>query len=293
MKTINMKQKNVITCDCGCAIEYEHSDFVLRQTDDSGDFLAICVVCPECGCIHIRKPAELVEGDALLDTFKGAKPVLADSLENYSFKEIKVLAKEGKVRSGMCKTITLKDGSTAVLEVLGVEHDYLPGGGKASVTFGFRDLFGTARKKTGRVMNTECTNEGGWEKSEMRAYLNGDFFCLLPDDLTAEIVLVVKYTATSGNGKVESVTDKIFLPSEVEVFGTTKHSKEGEGEQYALFKDWKNRVKGYADGCYGCLWWLRSPCSGNSSFFCSVYSYGYCGNDMASYVSGVSPCFAI
>ena len=61
MKTINMKQKNIITCDCGCVIEYEHSDFVLRQTDDSGDFLAVCVICPECGCIHIRKPAELVK----------------------------------------------------------------------------------------------------------------------------------------------------------------------------------------------------------------------------------------
>ena len=292
MKTINMKQKNVITCDCGCAIEYEHSDFVLRQTDDSGDFLAVCVVCPECGCMHIRKPAELVEGDALLDTFKGAKPVLADSLENYSFKEIKGLAKEGKVRSGMCKTIALKDGSTAVLEVLGVEHDYLPGGGKSSVTFGFRDLFGTD-DNGGRVMNTECTNKGGWEKSEMRTYLNGDFFCLLPDDLAAEIVPVVKYTATSGKGKVESVTDKVFLPSEVEVFGTAKYSKEGEGEQYALFKDWKNRVKGYADGGYGRWWWLRSPYSGNSGNFCSVYGSGGYDDNNAGSSYGVSPCFAI
>ena len=292
MKTINMKQKNVITCDCGCAIEYEHSDFVLRQTDDSGDFLAVCVVCPECGCMHIRKPAELVEGDALLDTFKGAKPALADSLENYSFKEIKGLAKEGKVRSGMCKTIVLKDGSTAVLEVLGVEHDYLPGGGKASVTFGFRDLFGTD-DNGGRDMNIECTNKGGWEKSEMRAYLNGDFFCLLPDDLTTEIVPVVKHTATSGKGKVESVTDKVFLPSEVEVFGAPKYSKEGEGEQYALFKDWKNRVKGYADGGYGRWWWLRSPYSGYSYYFCIVNANGNYNYNHAYNTYGVSPCFAI
>ena len=53
-------------------------------------------------------------------------------LENYSFKDIKKLAKEGKVYAGMTKTIVLKNGFTAVLEVLGVEHDYLPGGGKAS-----------------------------------------------------------------------------------------------------------------------------------------------------------------
>jgi hypothetical protein len=213
-------------------------------------------------------------------------------LENYSFKDIKKLAKEWKVYAGMTKTIVLKNGFTVVIEVLGVAHDDLPDGGKASVTFGFRDLFGTD-DNGGRVMHTEYTNKGGWEKSEMRAYLNGDFFCLLPDDLTAEIVPVVKYTATSGKGKVESVTDKVFLPSEVEVFGTPKYSKEGEGEQYALFKDWKNRVKGYADGGYGRWWWLRSPYSGSSSTFCYVSSNGnYYGNS-ANYAYGVSPCFAI
>lgn len=291
MKTINMKQKNVITCDCGCAIEYEHSDFVLRQTDDSGDFLAVCVICPECGCIHIRKPAELVKYDALIDTFKGVKPAL-DLLEKYSFKEIKRLAREGKVRSGMGKSIVLKDGSTAVLEVLGVEHDYLPGGGKASVTFGFRDLFGSD-KNGGRVMNTKCTNKDDWETSEMRTYLNGDFFYLLPDDLTAEIVSVVKYAATSGKGKVEAVMDKIFLPSEVEVFGTLKYSKAGEGGQYDLFKDWKNRIKCYADGGRGRWWWLRSPASGNGRCFCVVCDDGDCISDYAGDIYGVSPCFAI
>jgi hypothetical protein len=213
-------------------------------------------------------------------------------LENYSFKDIRKLAKEGKVYAGMTKTIVLKNGFVTVLEVLGIEHDYLPGGGKASVTFGFRDLFGTD-DDGGRVMNTECTNKGGWEKSEMRAYLNGDFFCLLPDDLAAEIVPVVKYTATSGKGKVESVTDKVFLPSEVEIFGTPKYSKEGEGEQYALFKDWKNRVKGYTDGGYGRRWWLRSPYSGNSDGFCLVDSDGGYVNLNANSTFGVSPCFAI
>lgn len=213
-------------------------------------------------------------------------------LENYSFKDIKKLVKEGKVYAGMTKTIVLKNGFTVVIEVLGVAHDDLPDGGKASVTFGFRDLFGT-NDNGGRVMNTECTNKGGWEKSEMRAYLNGDFFCLLPDDLAAEIVPVVKYTATSGKGKVESVTDRVFLPSEVEVFGTPKYSKEGEGEQYALFKDWKNRVKGYADGGYGRWWWLRSPYSGDSYLFCIVSNYGSYSYHYAYSSRGVSPCFAI
>ena len=213
-------------------------------------------------------------------------------LENYSVKDIKKLAKEGKVYAGMTKTIVLKNGLTAVLEVLGVAHDDLPNGGKASVTFGFRDLLGTDRAG-GWAMNLECTNKGGWEKSNIRDYLNRYFFAILPDELVAEIVSVVKYTATSGGGNIESVTDKVFIPSEVEVFGTPNYSKEGEGEQYALFKDWKNRVKGYADGDYGRGWWLRSPYSGNSYNFCFVIGNGFCLNNFAYGTSGVSPCFAI
>lgn len=213
-------------------------------------------------------------------------------LENYSFKDIKKLAKEGKVYAGMTKTIVLKNGFTAVLEVLGVEHDYLPNGEKASVTLGFRDLLG-ADRTGGCAMNLECTNKGGWEKSNIRDYLNRYFFAILPDELVAEIVPVVKYTATSGGGNIESVTDKVFIPSEVEVFGTPKYSKKGEGEQYALFKDWKNRVKGYADGEYGRRWWLRSPSAGNNTGFCLVNADGSCNYYGAYNFHGVALCFAI
>lgn len=212
-------------------------------------------------------------------------------LENYSFKDIKKLAKEGKVYAGMTKTIVLKNGFTVVIEVLGVAHDDLPDGGKASVTFGFRDLLGTDRAG-GLAMSLEW-KKGGWEKSNIRDYLNRYFFAILPDELVAEIVPVVKYTATSGGGNIESVTDKVFIPSEVEVFGTPKYSKKGEGEQYALFKDWKNRVKGYADGEYGRGWWLRSPSEGYSFHFCIVRGYGGYDDKHASDSYGVAPCFAI
>lgn len=213
-------------------------------------------------------------------------------LENYSFKDIRKLAKEDKVYAGMTKTIVLKNGFVTVLEVLGIEHDDLPDGGKASVTFGFRDLFGTDRAG-GMVMNKEWTNKGGWEKSELREYLNKVFFALLPDELSAEIVSVVKYTATSGVGKVTPVVDKVFIPSEVEVFGTMKYSKKGEGEQYDLFRYWKNRVKGYIDGEYGRRWWLRSPCAGDSDGFCTVYYTGSNYDIDAGNSYGVVPCFAI
>lgn len=48
-----------------------------------------------------------------------------------------------------------------------------------------------------------------------------------------------------------------------------------------------------ADGGYGRWWWLRSPCSGDSSYFCSVGSGGGCNYYGAGYAGGVSPCFSI
>lgn len=127
--------------------------------------------------------------------------------------------------------------------------------------------------------------------SQLRKWLNEEFFEQLPDWLQKKIVPVVKKTYT--DGKIVETVDKIFIPSEIEVFGKTKYSKKGEGEQYEFFKEWHNRVKGYKDS--DCAWWhwLRSPGSGNNSNFCIVNSNGKYNSSLASANGWVAPCFAI
>ena len=58
MKTINTKNNNVITCDCGNVIEFDKTDYILQKTDESGVFYAIGVKCPVCGRREERNPLE-------------------------------------------------------------------------------------------------------------------------------------------------------------------------------------------------------------------------------------------
>ena len=148
-------------------------------------------------------------------------------------------------------------------------------------------------------MNDEATNEGGWKKSEMRRYLNEDVFKLLPQELQECIKPVVKTTyEPSTENKLTQTIDKLFLLSEVEVFGTARYSKEGEGRQYEGLQSLQERVLGYCPLTYkyepyACCYWLRSPCSGSGSGFCCVYANGGVTSSNAYGGYGVSPCFAI
>lgn len=218
-------------------------------------------------------------------------------LNDLSFAEIKKICEDGDASDyfsvGDSKEITLKDGSSATIEILDFYHDCVSEEVKAPITFGFRDLFGTDNDG-GHTMNEEWTNKGGWDKCGMRSYLNEEFIKLLPDDLLEIIQTVQKPIANNGDkGKIVLSADKIFIPSEIEVFGKLHFSRKGEGEQYSLFKDWKNRVKRYSDDEYGRWWWLRSPYSGSANSFCVVGSDGSCNYYLASYSYGVSPCFAV
>lgn len=286
MKTITKNQNNVIECTCGTVLEYDKSDLVLKGVEKT-DYYAISVVCPKCGKVHTVKPAEF-DSKALIGSVKARK-----QLSEMTYEELSKAAHSSNKRdifyiNDIIK-ITLKDGYVAELCVIGIDHDGVDG-----ITFNFVDLYGTD-EYGGHMMSTRSTNSTSWVDCSMRKYLNGEFFNLLPDKLQAIIKPVTKKTASNGSGKssiVETV-DKIFLLSEVEVFGKCKHSKSGEGEQYEGFKNWKDRVKGYPDGNCGCWYWLRSPSSVYNNSFCVVSYAGSCSINYADSTNGVVPCFTI
>lgn len=83
---------------------------------------------------------------------------------------------------------------------------------------------------------------------------------------------------------------KLFLFSEIEIFGSTTYSKAGEGSQYSYFATAANRIKYLSNGSGSAgWWWERSPHGSNSYHFCVVYSVGDAGTSSASYAGGV--CF--
>ena len=82
------------------------------------------------------------------------------------------------------------------------------------------------------------------------------------------------------------MSDKLFLLSEVEIFGQNIYSAAGEGTQHDYYKAGNSNVKnrnGSTDD-----WWERSPDAGDSAGFCAVDRYGNEGIYDAIEANGVA-----
>lgn len=117
---------------------------------------------------------------------------------------------------------------------------------------------------------TEGTGSiGGWEKSEMRAYLNDTIKPQIPALVRAAIKPVTKTHPAYNTNQVsftQTTTDEVWLPSYNEMFGSSSL-------YYPLFQNTNaNRIKKKAGVTSASWWWLRSAYDGNS--FYGVGSYG-------------------
>ena len=144
---------------------------------------------------------------------------------------------------GDTKDITV-GSETLTLVIIGFNHDDLASGGKAGITFGMKNLMATTRR-----MNASNTNSGGFTGSEMYSWLQNTLLPTLPSDLQAVLKSVNKKTsAGSQSATINTNSMKLFLFSEIEIFGSTTYSKAGEGSQYSYFATAANRIKYLANG---------------------------------------------
>lgn len=146
-------------------------------------------------------------------------------------------------------------------------------------------------------MNKTDTNVGGWTECARRIWCNSTYYNALPGWLRNLSKEVVKKTS-AGNGvsTIVNTNDKVFLASEVEIFGSTSYAKSGEGTQYQYYKDASANVykKPKWDNSSGSdQYWERSPNGSRHNSFCSVTNYGSKDYNVASYLCGVAPCLCI
>ena len=191
---------------------------------------------------------------------------------------------------GSEKDVVLTTGETLTMQIYGLGHDDLAGGGKARLTFGMKNLMAATR-----TMNSTNTNVGGYTGSQMYAWLMGTLYPALPADLLAVIKPVVKRTSAGGLSPVINTSSiPIFLLSEIEAFGTTQYSAAGEGTQYPIFTNAASRVKRLANGSGGNItWWCRSPHVGDAARFTTVSNFGDGTSHVASAEDGVCVAFCI
>lgn len=188
--------------------------------------------------------------------------------------------------------------------IIGIEHDDLVtpinGKTKAAITIQTERMLyldTTTKYNSSYDTSHECgymnslrTNEGGWQDCERRIWCNEVYKKCLPTYIQNMMKQVKKKTS----GGISN--DYAFLPSEIEIFGSTAHSFAGEGKQYQYFKNaTANRYKkprhgsGYVSGYY----WERSPFSSGSNSFCRVSLGGGADTGDANDTFGVVPCLCI
>jgi len=243
---------------------------------------------------------------------------------------------DGTLDGSQYKEVELESGLKTRVLVAGFNHDATPGGGKAGISFVFADAVALrGMNNNGGFDETSIPDDfdviGGWNASELRGWLNGDFASELPADLQAALADVVKRSLvvpareqelddtgtllSSVDSLVGEGTDRLWIPALAEVSGvkdnspTAKESPEwtaplkAEGSQYQLFHDAVVsersangvlvRALAGGDGA-ACRWWLRSA---EDWTYAQVLADGFIDRrddtPTAPTPQGVVPCFAI
>ena len=239
---------------------------------------------------------------------------IQDNVDNYSWSDLKAIADEiadaannggdpyavaakyhlgdedGAPTASSYKTVELKNGVTAKAYIVDYGcDDRADGKGKAGITFLFDDVAPFEAS-----MNKDGANSGGWKDSDLRKTLNKQFIKKLPKDLKNSIVKVKKLTNNSGvTTDVSSVTetkDALWLPSAMEIVGTTDIEDEtnglippqpdqvpvyeAEGKSYLLYQTIKLLYR--YDNDYPTAWTRSCDASQSGAFIayngCDLYS---------------------
>lgn len=217
---------------------------------------------------NILKGRTLIDGTGYDITFKPSyDPVFA----NNTWEQIIAACHNNEVpetwKVADQKPMTI-NGVDYQIDIIGKNHDdYSDGSGKAPLTFQLHDCYGETKN-----MNSSDTNRGGWTSCAMRSTHLPAILALMPIEVQDGIREVNKRTMLSSSIRPKTTADKLFLLSEIEIFGSVIYSSKGEGTQYDYYKAGNSKVKrrnGSDDD-----WWGRSPHDSDSTGFCYVTSGG-------------------
>lgn len=225
-----------------------------------------------------------------LQLTRGEPPATIDVFANNSWEEIIAACQSGSVPDswavGDSKAMTI-NGKDYQIDIIGKNHDTYTAGGTAPLTFQMHDCYAVPNR-----MNSSNTNAGGWTSCDMRSTHLPAILALMPSEVQAGIREVNKLTSAGNQSStINTTADKLFLLSEIEVFGSVTYSVSGEGGQYAYYSAGNSKVKKSTTYGYSAVWWERSPRRDDSACFCAVSDIGVAEYYIADNTPGVAFCF--
>lgn len=210
------------------------------------------------------------------------------------------------------KTITVGSGQTIHMEVAGIDTYYGMGGDTPighHIDFISREVFPTSY-----AMNGTNTNNGSnlrnnpFMRTDLYETLTTTIYEALPAGVKAAISpkkAMVEYryalsdtTLTDSNGWGWQ-EQTLWLPTEVEVFGTTFKSDPewgggaGVNVQYDIFRQKAGRGFLKKHNGIGVNWWLSNATMGNTTSFCAVDLNGSANSYNATTTCYVPICFRL
>ena len=180
-------------------------------------------------------------------------------------------------------------------QIIGFNHDIITGGGTAGITFQLVNCLSSAYK-----MHSDKSLAAGrsWATCNMRTSTLPTILNTMESDLTSVIKTVDKKSfATTGQNaglSVVTTSDKLFLPSYIEIYGTDINSGYNEGTKYQYYTT-NSAVKTIGAGSTA-KWWTRSHCSptNTSATYQVVYENGVATGQYVDTDSiYISPCFCV
>lgn len=263
--------KLVVTTSAGAAVAAIKGSKTVSGTADTDGTCTLEI--PEAGEWSVTSTANglsdtqsIVIGTQSMSLFS-VDPVFA----NNSWAGVVTACRRGTVPStwvvGDSMPMTI-GGTDYQVDIIGKSHDdYYDGSGKAPLTFQLHDCYGT-----GYGMNDTETVIGGWKSSKMRTEYLPSILALMPESVKNGIREVSKKNAATASSIVTSA-DKLFLLSEIEIFGSRVVSAAGEGTQYSYYANGNmsggEKVKTMNGAAV--TWWQRSQ------NFASAGGFGFVG----------------
>ena len=187
-----------------------------------------------------------------------------------------------KYRIGDTKELDLGQEGIITMKLAALDEDELAdGSGKAPMTW-----IAEQSLDTQHYMNSVDTNAGGWEHSEMRAWLREYLQPLLPPEIQEGVSEVLKYSNSYEQKKTVASKDTLWIPSarELNETGGSFAVNESEGVIYdCIFSDDASRVRWSKDN-NAKAWWLRTDgsdgeCFHGVTFEGWIYSAGKASED--------------